>query len=1345
VLSAAEVSAQFAASGLGRPPAPGSPAAAGGVNQATVSWTAPAGADPVVTGYLVTALKAGAAANAVSVPASATSTTVTGLAGSTSYTFEIQALNEYGGGATATTAAVTVTGTPSTYASTVLSEDPSVFYRLADSDLGAMADSSGNGATGVYNRSVATLGEAGPLANDNATAVAANDAGETAEGNPSALPLYAAPRTLEGWIDTTSTGEEFVAGYGSTNADEGFALAVQPDDVYVSGYGDDLSFTSPSVLNDGQWHFIVVTTNGSSATAYVDGVNLGTQTFPHALDTLPAPQGFLVGADAEGCCGYFEGELADVAVFPSALTSTEVSAQFGASGLGRPPAPGSPAAVGGENQATVSWTAPSGSDPAVTGYLVTAYKGSAGANAVSVPASVTSTTVTGLAGSTSYTFKVEALNEYGAGAAATTAAVTTTGPASTYASTVLASDPSVFYRLGDSDPSAMADSSGNGATGVYDQTSTTLGEPEPLANDPSTSVEDNSDGPAGQGNPSTLPLYAQPRTLEGWIHTTSTGEEWLAGYGTDSTGQGFAAAVEPDDVVASGYNDDLTFPSSAALNDGQWHFIVVTTNGASATAYVDGVSLGTQNFPQGLDTLPAPPGFVVGADAQGCCGYFNGDLADVAVFPSALTAAGVTAQFAASGLGRPPAPTKPKATAGANQVTVSWTAPSEADPAVSGYLVTALAAGAPANAVSVPASTTSTILTGLAGATSYTFEIEALNEYGAGAAATTAAVTTTGTASTYASTVLSFGPSLFYRLGDSDPAAMADSSGNGATGFYNSSAATLGQAGPLANDPSTAIEDDGDGLAAEANPSTLPLYAQPRTLEGWINTTSSGEELLAGYGTTSSGEGFAVAVEPEEVVASGFGDDLSFTSSSRLDDGQWHFIVVTTNGSSATAYVDGVSLGTQTFPHSLDTLPALPGFLVGADAQGCCGYFDGDLADVALFPTALTAADVTAQFAASGLGRPPAPTDAKATKGANQATVSWTAPSASDPAVTGYLVTALEAGTPANSVSVPASSTSTIVTGLAGKKSYTFEVEALNEYGAGAAGTTAAVTTTGTASTYASTVLSLGPSAFYRLGDSDPAAMADSSGNGATGFYNPSSTLGQAGPLANDPSTAIEDNGDGPAAEANPSTLPLYAQPRTLEGWINTTYGGEVLLAGYGTQNTGEGFAVAVEPDDVVASGYGDDLSFTSSTALNNGEWHLIVVTTNGVSATAYVDGVSLGTQTFPQTLDTLPAPQGFLVGAGVQGCCGYYVGDLADVAVFPSALTAAQVTSEESAATAGHLRLHTLPMASAGPMMTGSDTPVRYGRLEYLVGQAVAGSRRSEITRTRSSTARTRVNGVRP
>jgi hypothetical protein len=940
------------------PSAPGKVSASAGANKGVVTWTAANGNGHPIDAYVVREATGPDAGASIAAGGSATTATLTGLAGGTAATFSAVAENSCGTGPGATSPAATPTGPASTYLGSVLASAPSALYRLDEPSGTVMADSSGHAADGAYSGQE-TLGGGAALASDPAPsagyATCCDGLGTASPG----LPLGNNARTVEAWINTTSdTADQAVAAYGQVATDNAFIVSASAQSIGVDGENDFLQFPTPRPLDDGHWHLITVTYDGTTADAYLDGQLVGSSSFAGTIDTLSSAG--LSVADFPSYYNAFDGDLADLAVYPAALTAATVAAHFTASGYGRPTAAKDVNVfAAGPNAVDVTWGHATASAEPVTGYLVSALGAAHGTPSVATTGDGTAARLTGLPAGT-YTFQVIAMDPVGTGPAQTKA-FTVTGPGSTYASTVLSSGPSAFYRLADFPLGPMADSSGHGGTGVYDTADAALAEPGPLANDAGAAVADNGAGRAGSSG-AALPVGAQPRTLEGWVNTTSGG--WMAGYGSFDTAEGFGVEIQPEDVFVSGASDDLTFTTTSSVTDGTWHFVAVTSNGTSATVYLDGISLGTQTFPTALDTVPAAPGFIVGGDAQDCCLGFDGDLADVAVFPAALTAAQVAAQFTASGLNRPPAPTSPVATAGANKATVTWKPPSGADPAVTGYLITAVKGGTPANAVSVPAGATSATVTGLAGGASCTFTIQAVNEYGAGTAATTAAVTPTGPASTYASTVLSSGPSAFYRLADSG-GTMADSSGHGAAGVYDTADATLAEPGPLANDAATAVADNGAGRAGNGNPS-LPVGAQSRTLEGWVNTTSGG--WMAGYGSFAGGEGFGVEIQSGDVFVSGASDDLTFTTTSSVTDGTWHFVAVTTNGTSATVYVDGISLGTQTFPTALDTVPAPPGFVVGGYAQDCCGGFDGDLADVAVFPAALTAAQVAAQYSASGNG-----------------------------------------------------------------------------------------------------------------------------------------------------------------------------------------------------------------------------------------------------------------------------------------------------------------------------------------------------------------------------------------
>ena len=85
------------------------------------------------------------------------------------------------------------------------------------------------------------------------------------------------------------------------------------------------------------------------------------------------------------------------------------------------------------------------------------------------------------------------------------------------------------------------------------------------------------------------------------------------------------------------------------------------------------------------------------------------------------------------------------------------------------------------------------------------------------------------------------------------------------------------------------------------------------------------------------------------------------------------------------------------------------------------------------------------------LAVPVAPTIGTATAGNGSATVSFTAPAAGGSPITGFEVVVSTGGSAVRTVTgVPAAATSAVVTGLTNGTAYTFQVRAINEFGAGA-------------------------------------------------------------------------------------------------------------------------------------------------------------------------------------------------------------------------------------------------------------------------------------------------------
>ena len=105
--------------------------AVAGADKATISWTAPA-TGGAVSSYVVTALAGGLSPrNATAIPGTSTSVILSGLTGAAAYKFAVYGINAFGNSATVTTAAsVTPTGGTHPYASEVLGDSPSLYFRL---------------------------------------------------------------------------------------------------------------------------------------------------------------------------------------------------------------------------------------------------------------------------------------------------------------------------------------------------------------------------------------------------------------------------------------------------------------------------------------------------------------------------------------------------------------------------------------------------------------------------------------------------------------------------------------------------------------------------------------------------------------------------------------------------------------------------------------------------------------------------------------------------------------------------------------------------------------------------------------------------------------------------------------------------------------------------------------------------------------------------------------------------------------------------------------------------------------------------------------------------------------
>lgn len=169
------------------------------------------------------------------------------------------------------------------------------------------------------------------------------------------------------WVKTTATAAtgQWWAGQGIVDAE----VAGVTNDFGTSlvgahaafGIGNpDTTIVSTRAINDGNWHLIVATRNGSSGAMklYVDGEQLASATGPTGPRNAP-PSLRVGGIQAGYAGGFFKGAVANVQLFNYQLSGSQVAALYAPQPL---PSPwtntdiGNPASPGYANDTGSIWT-----------------------------------------------------------------------------------------------------------------------------------------------------------------------------------------------------------------------------------------------------------------------------------------------------------------------------------------------------------------------------------------------------------------------------------------------------------------------------------------------------------------------------------------------------------------------------------------------------------------------------------------------------------------------------------------------------------------------------------------------------------------------------------------------------------------------------------------------------------------------------------------------------------------------------------------------------------------------------------------------------------------------------
>jgi hypothetical protein len=566
-------------------------------------------------------------------------------------------------------AVVTVpTVAPGTYASLIISNQPTAWWRLDETNIttGAILYDAVGLHNGVYTNNgglTVTPGAIGAGITD--TAITFNGDGSYALV-PYFSALSGAKFTLELWAKQTVVTPNVTAAssWDTSVSPAGFDIGAQTywdgaNADYAVGQSGPLNNYDPTI-NPGQWVHIVLEYGGNGNASYpwqiyINGYNDGTYIYGDA-SPLNSSKPFIIGGRGTGLASilnrYFVGSVDEVAFYNYNLTSGQVLADYTAAFAGIPP----------------SFTVQPKSQNAIVGDNVTLSVNTAGAppiavqwkkNGVNLTLQTNNTlTLTNVTYATSSdVYNAVATNS--AGSAVSSNAVVTVYPAPTFANLT---NGLVLHLPFDGN---YSDTSGHGNNGVASGTTFAAGklgasslvyQTVTLTNVTSTSsnvTEVSStyvDLGTGYGTPGDLQFGPSVNfSVSLWVKlpTGYTGGDlpfigtavnsfnnpgWVLGptYGTGGWQWGLSDGTNTIDVSGA----------ASSINDGNWHNFVLTVNRSAntASAYLDGAPLGSRDI-TGMGSLDDGQLVTIGQDpTYGYPGSFTASQTDLNAWSGLQTA-----------------------------------------------------------------------------------------------------------------------------------------------------------------------------------------------------------------------------------------------------------------------------------------------------------------------------------------------------------------------------------------------------------------------------------------------------------------------------------------------------------------------------------------------------------------------------------------------------------------------------------------------------------------------------------------------------------------------------------
>ncbi|MCZ2825176.1 MULTISPECIES: PKD domain-containing protein [unclassified Modestobacter] len=262
--------------------------------------------------------------------------------------------------------------------------------------------------------------------------------------------------------------------------------------------------------------------------------------------------------------------------------------------------------------------------------------------------------------------------------------------------------------------------------------------------------------------------------------------------------------------------------------------------------------------------------------------------------------------------------------------------------------------------------------TGLS-AGSHTYRVTATDPMGnvARSALVTATVAESGAPRPYADVVRADGASDLWSLGEASGTTAYDLEGS--LDMTLGSAVTQGAAGALVGDPDTAYTFS-NSSSSFASTGTAVAGPQTFTVEAGFRSTSKTGGRIVGFGNSMTGTSTAydriAFLDTSGRVNFGVYDGRTklVTSTESYNDGTWHHVAATLSPRGLVLYVDGKEVASRT--DAVSAQPFNGYWRIGADnVWSGARTFTGSIDEVAVYPTALTAAQIANHVAVATTGR----------------------------------------------------------------------------------------------------------------------------------------------------------------------------------------------------------------------------------------------------------------------------------------------------------------------------------------------------------------------------------------